>query len=299
MWSPADVSHWVATALDLPQYADAFALHEVDGPTLLELTDETLQNPLGIVEPLKRKKILGHVKLLKIRNDVPGEDVRVTQLSQNSRRSPRSDSGSAGTPRLRSGGGRIVSAGQVQRVRRDRSVGSVGNKTPRSVSASSERSYDCGVVETSLYSDYTNPARRVTSGLTSNFGVDSPSFSRSGSFPQASGRKQVFPGVPVHQTPGPVHYRITRDTVDKVLTVSPKATIGRSPRNTLDYVSPPTPSPGVGKYDPPALGTKGHTFGGSSRWASGNQTKNWLIPRSTPGPSDYRPTRTYDSTFHV
>merc|ERR1712232_34331 len=97
-----------------------------------------------------------------------------------------------------------------------RSTGSIGNKTPRSASASSERSVDCSVpsFEASIYSDYLNPNQRITTGLVSNFGLDSPSFSRNGSFPR-SGRKQVFPGVP--GCPGPDRYPINRDAVDKIL----------------------------------------------------------------------------------
>lgn len=305
-WSPADVSRWVADTLGMPQYADAFAIHEVDGPTLLELTDETLEDPLGISEALKRKKILGHVKLLKVPNDV--RDERPTPLSRNQRLIPQSDTGSAGqsTPRMRSSGaGRISSSGQAHRVSRNRSTASTGNKagTPRSVSASSDRSLECAssmksLDEGSLYSDFRNPNHRMTNGLLSNFGIDSPSFSRTGSFPNSCRNPKVFPGVPVTYTPGPDCYTIP--SANRMLRAQPRGTIGRSARNTVEYVVPASPTPGVGKYDPPALRSKGVSFPTSPRMPySKTQVRSWLSPRAGPGPCDYRPQRTYDSTFRA
>lgn len=306
--------------MELPQYADAFRDKEVDGPTLLELTDETLEYPLGISDPLKRKKIVGHIKLLKIRDDQEvWQNVatagRRTPVGQVRRRSPQSDAASGrSTPSGPAQGGmrgtptRSVS-GQVHRVRRNRSAGSVGTKTPRSVSASSERSLDPGGIsvrswgeEVSLYTDYTNPNPQITQGLVSNFGIDSPSFSRRGSFPH-SGRKQVFPGVPTNgatAAPGPDRYDISKDNVDRVKTASPKASIGRAPRNTVEYFVSSSASPGVGKYDVQGSQSPGNTFSVTPRFNYGTtQTRNWLTPRRGPGPADYRPSRSYDSTFHT
>lgn len=63
-WSPADVALWVSDVLKLPQYASALEEKQVDGPTLLELSEDLLDSELGIKNPIHRKKILGHVKLL-------------------------------------------------------------------------------------------------------------------------------------------------------------------------------------------------------------------------------------------
>lgn len=63
-WSPADVGAWVSEVLKLPQYAEAFEVQQVDGPTLLELPEDLLDSELGIKNPIHRKKIVAHVKLL-------------------------------------------------------------------------------------------------------------------------------------------------------------------------------------------------------------------------------------------
>lgn len=296
--------------MDLPQYANAFAIHEVDGPTLLELTEETLENPLGIVEALKRKKILGHVKLLKIRNaPSPTGDAGP---SRQRRRTPRSDAASGQSTPRQVNAGVVVRPGQaVQQLRRSRSAGpgSVGNKTPRSVSASSERSIPNSMSmnslgeQASIYSDYVNSNQMITGGLVSNFGVDSPSFSRTGSFPRSMRKAAVFPGVqPLN--PGPDCYQeVSSDSINRMLRNQPRATIGRSPRNTAEYVAPHSASPGVGKYDTSGQRTKafkGHLFDSTPRLNySASQTNHWLRPRYTPGPTDYRPHRGYDSTFRM
>jgi len=65
-WTPVDVSCWVDQTLGLPQYADAFEASQVDGPTLLELTEEILEEVLLVRNPLHRKKIIAHAKLLDV-----------------------------------------------------------------------------------------------------------------------------------------------------------------------------------------------------------------------------------------
>lgn len=200
-------------------------------------------------------------------------------------------------------------SGQVhmQRVRRGRSVGSVGNKTPRSVSAGSDRSLDpssmksWGEPEVSYYTDYTNPNQKMTEGLVSNFGIDSPSFSRRGSIPRAS-RKQVFPGVPQREThvPGPDSYHISKENVDKVKNSSPKPIMGRASRNTVEYLVSSSAAPGVGKYDVAQPAARGSSFPQAPRLNyNGVQQRDWLTPRRGPGPADYHPCRAYDSTFRA
>jgi hypothetical protein len=110
----------------------------------------------------------------------------------------------------------------------------------------------------------------------------------------------VFPGVPSSMQHSQL---LSRDTVERMLRTSPRATIGRSPRNTAEYVAPASQVPGVGKYNPNGRDTttltKGHTFGSSPRMNyHGRQVRSWIPQRQgTPGPADYRPHRGYDSTF--
>merc|ERR1719191_1577452 len=73
-----------------------------------------------------------------------------------------------------------------------------------------------------IYSSYTNPDHRSVAGLSSYFGIDSPSYSRRGSFTNAK-RKTPFSHTP--HGPSPLCYKADRD---KVLPVSPRATIGNS-----------------------------------------------------------------------
>lgn len=66
-WAPGDVSHWIGTVLRLPQYSEAFECSEIDGPTLLELDEVVMERDLFIINPIHRKKIIAHVKLLRRR----------------------------------------------------------------------------------------------------------------------------------------------------------------------------------------------------------------------------------------
>jgi len=64
-WSVEDVSSFISNVLKLPQYSEVFAINEVDGPTLLELDEDMLEVELKIFNAIHRKKIVGHIKLLK------------------------------------------------------------------------------------------------------------------------------------------------------------------------------------------------------------------------------------------
>ncbi len=63
-WSTNDVVKWLVDCVELPQHAERFAAHRIDGPTLLELTQQTLEDPLGVVDPLHRRRILRQVQQL-------------------------------------------------------------------------------------------------------------------------------------------------------------------------------------------------------------------------------------------
>lgn len=320
-WSPSDVSRWVATALDLPQYAENFRLHEVDGPTLLELTEETLENPLGIAEPLRRKKILGHIKLLKIRSaPTSAADSSRDSAARGQRRpSPRSDASSGhSTPRGYPLARQAAFPKQIQHfarsngLRQGQGCYGVGSKTPRSISASSDRlsamesartlSMRSLEPEGSVYSDYISTDPVITGGLVSSIGVDSPSYSRLGNFARSRRKPQVFPNA--SPTSGQTFLgHEGYDPRDRFLRKSPRATMGRATRNTGEYVAPASASPGVGKYDtakPGSSKNKGHLWDSTPRLQyEASQVKTWLTKsyEVTPGPSDYRPHRTYDSTF--
>eukprot|EP00747_Dinoflagellata_sp_TGD_P022016 gnl/TRDRNA2_/TRDRNA2_128853_c0_seq1.p1 gnl/TRDRNA2_/TRDRNA2_128853_c0~~gnl/TRDRNA2_/TRDRNA2_128853_c0_seq1.p1 ORF type:complete len:380 (-),score=45.39 gnl/TRDRNA2_/TRDRNA2_128853_c0_seq1:152-1216(-) len=64
-WTTGDVSYWISEVLRLPQYKETFELNEIDGPTLCELSEEMLEEDLLVGNTIHRKKIIGHIKLLK------------------------------------------------------------------------------------------------------------------------------------------------------------------------------------------------------------------------------------------
>jgi len=64
-WGLEDVAEWVES-LGVPA-GEAFRQAGVDGPTLLELTEDELQGCLGVENPIHRKKIMGHTKVLRIK----------------------------------------------------------------------------------------------------------------------------------------------------------------------------------------------------------------------------------------
>lgn len=346
-WSPADVGRWVSEMLELPQYAASIIANDVDGPTLLELTEETLENPLGIVSSLHRKKIVGHIKLLKIRalpsEDPPRNDSPTTppayagfggypeQYGQASLpaagRPPTMPSPARGAaappPQASPGPGRgrrrspgvehLVVSAQGATIQRSRSWNRMPNGTPRSASASSDRRLierHSGSVsmknlgdEASVYSRYTNPDGLSTCGLASYFGIDSPSFSRGGSFARSARNPKTFPGQQ-NSGPSPVSYHPNPGNANNNRVQSPRATIGRSPRDTTEYIVTQTQSPPALKYQTARDTTthKSYTFGTSPRMDYSNmQQKTWLpnqaTQRRTPGPADYRPMRVFDSTF--
>lgn len=325
LWTAADVSRWVATVLELPQYADAFRQHEVDGPTLLELTEETLKDPLRVDDSLKRKKILGHINVLKIRGiteeEVPQPGRWTPPPSRARKQAPRPASSEPRTPPRSAGAGAAAAAAATAaaaargnlsalRARRQRTGTSASStRTPRSASTSSARSADGSVgvstrslgEEGSLYSDYMNSNPKITAGLTSNFGLDSPSYSRLGSFSHSSS-KLVFPGTSsATNVPGPASYDVHGEVADKVRRSSPRAVMGRSPRNTTEFMIHNAFVPGVGKYQTSRNGSKGgNAFSSTPRFKySRQQTPTWLTARGGPGPADYHPIRNYDSTFRL
>eukprot|EP00747_Dinoflagellata_sp_TGD_P219459 gnl/TRDRNA2_/TRDRNA2_91577_c0_seq1.p1 gnl/TRDRNA2_/TRDRNA2_91577_c0~~gnl/TRDRNA2_/TRDRNA2_91577_c0_seq1.p1 ORF type:complete len:346 (-),score=32.53 gnl/TRDRNA2_/TRDRNA2_91577_c0_seq1:64-1026(-) len=297
VWKPVDVSRWMSEVLELPQYAAAFLDNGVDGPTLSELTEETLEDPLCVTEVIHRKKIIGHIKLLKIRSSWNIAGSALANHAVRSSWSCQEDPQFA--PMHASAAG--------SQVKRARSTGAViERKAPRSASstASTLESPRSRSVKTlaedmgSMYSCFTNPDTRSIAGLSSLFGLDSPSFSRRGGNFNRSPRSQDIWGV---QGLSSVHSYQASD-VDRLLRCSPRATIGRSPRRTDEYLIRSGSTPGVGKYNPDGPRGRERIKGGSFTQArrmhyDSSTVKTWLSPAHSPGPAHYRPLHAFDSSF--
>jgi hypothetical protein len=87
-WSPADVANWVSEVLRLPEYGEVMEACRIDGPTLLELPEDLLETELLITNPIHRKKIIAHAKLL---GGMPSEQLATSpQQGRRSERTPRS-----------------------------------------------------------------------------------------------------------------------------------------------------------------------------------------------------------------
>jgi len=74
-WSATDVGAWISESLRLPQYRDVFEQNEVDGPTLLELTEDVLERELAIRSAIHRKKVIAHIKLLRGRDESQAREI--------------------------------------------------------------------------------------------------------------------------------------------------------------------------------------------------------------------------------
>jgi len=144
-----------------------------------------------------------------------------------------------------------------------------------------------GFSTSNRFSRFTNPSRSSTLGLTSCFGLDSPSNSLRGSWPTAPKRPDNR-----LQSPGPCTYNAV-SSLEKMGNVAPRGTIGNSPRNTSENFIKPNSTLGGGKFlqnNPARAKTRGGVIGTSSRWGPTNQ-------RHIPGPQSYRPRQNFLSTF--
>ena len=84
-WRTRDVVEWITNDLDLPEYAGAFAEGAVDGPLLLQLTDEDLKVQLKIPVELHRRKVL--IRALRLAD---GTKPRATDTKERKRNRPQS-----------------------------------------------------------------------------------------------------------------------------------------------------------------------------------------------------------------
>lgn len=304
-WSAEDVAGWIDLLLG-EGAGDAFRQHQVDGPTLLMLQDDDLRSILGISNALHRQKILGHVKVFQLklarlgqmaknspvpRQPLPSSVLDDSSIGRGSSRMLGSQEFTNGhfdyAPSSRKQIGRSTSAGP--RIERDHSgASSLHGGFSRSTEASfdSRPESSCGLHGFNRFSRYLNPSRSSTAGLTSCFGLDSPSFSVQGSWnrsPRRLGQDTC--------APGPCTYNVVSN-LEALRSNQPRTTIGQSPRRTAEYFVPTQSTRGGGKFleaDARRTKIKGGVIGRGPRWAR----ENGRIP----GPGAYRPREGFLSTF--
>eukprot|EP00457_Paulinella_chromatophora_P000717 gb/GEZN01000717.1/.p1 GENE.gb/GEZN01000717.1/~~gb/GEZN01000717.1/.p1 ORF type:complete len:1135 (+),score=233.59 gb/GEZN01000717.1/:179-3583(+) len=63
-WGTDQVAQWLTSVKISSEYVDKFRQADIDGPTLLELDEQTLEEDIGIDKRLVRKKIIGQIKTL-------------------------------------------------------------------------------------------------------------------------------------------------------------------------------------------------------------------------------------------
>lgn len=64
-WTPLEVATWIESLLG-PPFGSPFLEKHVDGPTLLELSEEDITY-LGIDDSIQRKKVVGHIRVMRMR----------------------------------------------------------------------------------------------------------------------------------------------------------------------------------------------------------------------------------------
>lgn len=319
-WSPDDVGDWVDALLG-ESCGAPFRVHRVDGPTLLELSDEDLQSPLGVTSSLHRKKLLGHIRVFRLKrarmaqvsgrqrwgaSTSPGRGPAESELHHNEvfglAASPSMPGFYGGYPAAPDNGGmppymqagsrrpHVKRSASYPERRRQYGGAFLSGRTPAEVSSasgdSSHREDEQGRLPLSgRFSRYMNPSKPSTVGLTSSFGLDSPSYSLRGSWATAPSRPRDENGVP-----GPCAYHV--ENLHGYKSAAPRATIGSSPRDTSEYlVNGSSSSLNAGKQLERAdRRVKGGVIGRSSRWGSNSG-------RNTPGPCSYCPRLAFLSTF--
>eukprot|EP00928_Gymnodinium_smaydae_P026023 TRINITY_DN20547_c0_g1_i3.p2 TRINITY_DN20547_c0_g1~~TRINITY_DN20547_c0_g1_i3.p2 ORF type:complete len:453 (-),score=72.99 TRINITY_DN20547_c0_g1_i3:60-1418(-) len=321
-WTPDEVGEWV-DILCGEGAGEPFRHNKIDGPTLPELSDDDLKNLLGVSNPLNRSKILGHARVLHLRRSgvamQPTTPVRGRATSPSAGAASHMPCGAASAGAVASGAGLAADGaplGHPAPARRKAagggypggaasasligslSSGSLASYLPARSSFSptetlssvdSRRADDerSGFSTTNRFSRYTNPNKASTVGLTSYFGLDSPSYSLGGSFSRAPRRQET-----ATSGPGPCSYNAQHPRTGAS---SPRPTIGNSPRNTTEhFISNHGVAGGGGNrysWKSPER-VKGGVIGGAPRWQD-------LSPRrrASPGPATYRPKEAVLSTF--
>jgi len=316
VWSYDDVSEWIDLLLG-DGMGESFRRNKVDGPTLLELTEDDLRVCLEIGNPLHRQKIMGHVRVFQMRRArlaqhaarrrlaeeagrsvsrqaSPGQDSSPPQLLQQPLEAPQNGNALSFSPPSRKKQGRGNSH-SVDRLY-VQAANTFSNLSPDSVGQASSMSVDSrpmnddergGFSTSNRFSRFTNPSRCTTTGLISCFGLDSPSFSLRGSWPTAPVRR-----CEEQKGPGPCSYNVVSN-LENFKSNSPRATIGNTTRNTSEHFVGANntiggsnlkflQNQGRGKV-------KGGVIGTGPRWAASNGRN--------PGPAAYRPRQNFSSTF--
>eukprot|EP00056_Hartaetosiga_gracilis_P010619 m.158492 g.158492 ORF g.158492 m.158492 type:complete len:948 (-) comp13353_c1_seq3:28-2871(-) len=80
-WSVAEVAAWLSVLPDVDVYTDVFRENEISGKVLLSLTDDILQNALGIKPFGHRYLLLDHIKNIQRSTDFPPLFAPVEELS--------------------------------------------------------------------------------------------------------------------------------------------------------------------------------------------------------------------------
>lgn len=235
-WTPNDVGKWVDGLLG-PGRGEPFRRHEVDGPTLLGLTDSELREPLGFADPLQRAKLLGHLRAFQVRR------VRLA------RKAARQRGGQEGVPGQQVHDENHLSTGQRRKVH--------ASPPPRHLSRSqSMASSISSGHSTSRFSRYLGPNNCSTGNLNSCFGFDSPSNSVKGSFSMAT--RKTFTGArpaDLDGGPGPAAYNVIDAERNSAKAQSPsRVTIGNAPRRPeSDPTHLENRSPGPLHYAPDSI----------------------------------------------
>eukprot|EP00747_Dinoflagellata_sp_TGD_P188704 gnl/TRDRNA2_/TRDRNA2_48064_c0_seq1.p1 gnl/TRDRNA2_/TRDRNA2_48064_c0~~gnl/TRDRNA2_/TRDRNA2_48064_c0_seq1.p1 ORF type:complete len:459 (+),score=54.32 gnl/TRDRNA2_/TRDRNA2_48064_c0_seq1:119-1495(+) len=234
-WTPDDVGDWVEELIGKP-FDLPFRENMVDGPTLIELTDNDLRSLLGVANRLHRQKILGHIRVYQMQCSQPRKPTshgvyRTPMRSPRAARSPRASpaqdrSLSPGSMSVLSHGGQ--SSGSMHFQPPSRRAGSE-HYTPNSARGClGDRSRRACSSTNSIHStpQYTNPYHDATAGLNSLFGLRTPSNSERGSFSRGC-KKEAY-----HEGPGPGAYYMDSIRLKKA---APRATIGNSARDTMEH----------------------------------------------------------------
>lgn len=271
-WSETQVSSWVRGHLGLP-YGDIFVQNRIDGPTLLELTDQDLNDYLEIWNPLHRKKLLAHTKLLRkslpLLEEAKGNGFDpgiVTALTRDRHQSytPPAQADQAAGDSPRRGYASLDNSENAWHGHDEDQGRPVTPKLHPAVAANVRRSQsqppypsDARPPPSPCYSGHGQSSE--PGGGTAALDVLSPSLSHYGFH-----RKQQR-GKPT--SPGPNSYLVERSSVP--MPNSPRAVIGRNRRDlTEHFINPLHCSPGAGKHGGYLAPRRvvGGSFGTAARW---------------------------------
>lgn len=285
VWSSDDVGDWIDLLLG-EGIGEPFRRNTVDGPTLLELTEDDLRVSLEMGNALHRQKILGHVRVFQMRRARLAQHAARRRLAE-SQRQAYADQENGDSP-----DGSPLHYAPPSRKKQGQSQGystnSNGEASVDSRAMVDSPQLDSGFSTSTRFAQFTNPSRSSTTGLTSCFGLDSPSYSLRGSWNTAPRKAGDLKGGP-----GPCSYNVISNLESPAIKGKTAcATIGNSPRHTSEnFVNPNTTLGGGGQLlkSTSRPKVKGGVIGTSTRWNHANGR--------TPGPASYRPRANFLSTF--